>query len=102
MIERGIGKWQRTGVTYPEIQARVAVLALRMVDIGGRKIQPFHAGNPGILCKAEAQTAGTASDVKDAARGHNSAKHDEQWCETAAPSSHLQFVTITIPGYECR
>jgi hypothetical protein len=102
VIERAAGKWQGASVSDFKVDTSIAIPALRMLNIGTRKIYAAHAPNPGVPGKREAQTACAAPDIQDAFRARNLGEVDEQGRQAAAPSSHLELVPITIRRNERR
>jgi hypothetical protein len=74
----------------------------RMSNIRCREVDPFDARRFGALGKGKRQTAGAASGVKNGLIVAPAAKIEERLGETAAPSSHLQLVTVSTRRHECR
>jgi hypothetical protein len=100
VVERGIGKRQRAGVGDLKTKARIAVVALGVLDVGLRKVHAHDTAYFGILNKAGGQAAGPATHIEDAFGGANPGKGDERRRQPAAPSAHLQLVTIAVGGNE--
>lgn len=102
MVEGRIGERQGTRVPDLEVDARVAILALRVVDIHRRKIQAAHAPNLGVPGQTRTETPGAAPDIQHALGPDDPGEVDEQRREAPAPSPHQQLVPIAISGHECR
>src|SRR5215475_10360908 len=60
----------------------------------------------GMLCFRAARSAAAAtratSNVQDMAALFDTGEVDEQWCQSAAPASHLELITIAIASHEPR
>jgi hypothetical protein len=96
MVEGRIGERQGTRVADLEVEARIVILALRVLDIHRREIQAAHAPNLGVPGQTETETPGAAPDIQDALGPDDPGEVDEQRCEAAAPAPHLQLVPVAI------
>ena len=96
MVEGGVCKRQRASIADLEVQARVAIAAVGMLDVRRGNIQAVHADDLRVLCQAETQIAGAAPDIEHPYRPGDPGKTDEQGRKAPAPAPHLQLVAVAI------
>ena len=82
VVKRGVRKWQSTGVSHFEVDARSAIPSLGVLDVSRRTINATHAADGRVPGNAETKIACAAPDIQDALRCRNPREVNERPAQT--------------------
>ena len=101
-VEAVIGKVQRAGISNLENDPWIMVVALGMLDVGGRIIDGMHLLCLASVHQSKGKAASAAADIKNVFASRGTDKVKKRARKSSAPASHLEFVAIAARGHECR